>query len=312
MSRISVAMTTYNGAKFLAAQLQSLLDQTRQPDEVVICDDRSQDDTVEIAKRFISENRLDHWRVLENGTNLGYVRNFRRAMAAATGDIVFLSDQDDIWCADKLAVMLAVMEQNPQIEALVCGYSVIDAEGKKMEPQPPKFYVPSPGSGELSRMRSGKVLYANMAQGCAGAYRRSIVDAYCRAEECNVIAHDWALHMLAYERKGLYFLNRELIQYRIHTNNTTGTVSLGRVDTLQKDLHCLENGKLLPVSQASRKEIDRITDFYRLRIHSLQSARPWVWLGGGFRFFPLITRSFFFQYMKDFMIILRREILAKQ
>lgn len=308
MSRISVAMTTYNGAKFLAAQLHSLLDQTRQPDEVVICDDRSQDDTVEIAKRFISENRLDHWRVLENGTNLGYVRNFRRAMAAATGDIVFLSDQDDIWCADKLAVMLAVMEQNPQIEALVCGYSVIDAEGKKMEPQPPKFYVPSPGSGELSRVRSGKVLYANMAQGCAGAYRRSIVDAYCRAEECNVIAHDWALHMLAYERKGLYFLNRELIRYRVHTDNVTGTATPGRIATLQKDLCCLEDGKQLPVSQASRKELERIADFYRLRIRWMRTARISVWIGGWFRFFSLILRCFLMQYMKDFALVLLRRL----
>lgn len=304
MSRISVAMTTYNGARFLLVQLQSLLDQIRQPDEVVICDDHSGDATVEIAKRFILENRLDHWSVLESDTNLGYIRNFRRAMNATTGDIVFLSDQDDIWCADKLAVMCAVMEHNRQIEALVCGYSVIDAEGKQMVPQPKKFYIPLLGAGELSRVRNGKVLYANMAQGCAGAYRRNIVDAYCQAEECNVIAHDWALHMLAYERKGLYYLNRELIHYRIHTDNVTGTATPGRIATLQKDLRCLEEGMGLPVSQASRKELERIIDFYRLRIRWIQTARLSVWIGGWFRFFPLILRCFFCQYMKDLALVL--------
>lgn len=308
MSTISVAMTTYNGAKFLFAQLQSLLDQTRQPDEVVICDDHSGDDTVEIARKFIMENRLDHWRVLESSANLGYIRNFRRAMNAATGDIVFLCDQDDVWCEDKLAVMGAVMERNPPVEALVCGYSVIDAEGKEMEPQPEKFYVPSPGTGELSRVKSGKVLYANMAQGCAGAYRRSIVDAYCQAEECNVIAHDWALHMLAYERRGLYFLNRELIGYRIHTDNVTGTTTPGRIATLQKDLRCLEDGMGLPVSQSSRKELARIADFYRLRIHWLQTARLCVWLGGWFRFCQLIFRHFFWQYMKDFALVFLKRL----
>lgn len=308
MSKISVAMTTYNGAKFLLAQLQSLLDQTRQPDEVVICDDHSEDATVEIARNFLLANRLNHWRILESNVNLGYIRNFRKAMNATTGDIVFLCDQDDIWCSEKLAVMCAAMESNRKIEALTCGYRVIDAEGKELDPQPEKFYVPLPGAGELSRVRSGKILYANMAQGCAGAYRRSLVEAYCQAEDCNQIAHDWALHLLAYEHGKLYFLNRELIQYRIHSNNVTGVTTPSRVAILQKDIRCLEDGRQLPISQASRKEIERFADFYRLCIRWLQTARFSVWIGGWLRYFPLIRQYFFEQYMNDLKQVISRRL----
>lgn len=308
MGRISIVMATYNGEKYLPVQLQSLLNQTRKPDEVVICDDRSRDRTVEIAKRFIAENRLDHWKILENTTNLGYVRNFQKAMRIATGDILFLCDQDDIWCAEKLSVMCAVMEKNQQMDALVCGYDVIDANGMQIVPQPRKFYVPPIGAGELTQVRGGKVLYANMAQGCAGAYRRSIVDSYCQAEQCSVIPHDWALHMLAYERGGLYYLNRELIHYRVHADNVTGISAPGRIATLQKEIRCMNDGMGLPISQSSKIEMERLTDFYRIRIHWLQTKRISVWISGWLQFFPLIIHHFFLQYMKDFVLVLLRRI----
>lgn len=310
MGRISIVMATYNGEKYLPVQLQSLLAQTRQPDEVVICDDHSGDHTVEIAKRFIAENHLDHWKVLENNTNLGYVRNFRKAMGVATGDIIFLCDQDDIWCAEKLSVMCAVMENNQQMDALVCGYDVIDAKGMQIVPRPRGFYVPPIGAGELTQVRCGKVLYANMAQGCAGAYHRSIVDAYCQAEQCSVIPHDWALHMLAYERRGLYYLNRKLIHYRVHADNVTGIATPGRIATLQKEIRCLNDGSGLPISHSSKKELERVVNFYQLRIRWLQTKQISVWISGWFHFFSLIVRHFFLQYMKDLVLVLLRQLVA--
>lgn len=308
MARISVVMATYNGEKFLSEQLLSLLNQTRKPDEVVICDDCSEDHTVEIAQKFIEENRLNHWRILENNANLGYVRNFRKAMCIATGDIIFLSDQDDIWCAEKLSVMCTVMEKNQQMDALVCGYDVIDAKGMRVVPQPQKFYIPPIGTGELVKVQCGKVLYENMAQGCAGAYRRNIVDAYCQAEQCCVIPHDWALHMLAYERGGLYYLNRELIHYRVHADNVTGITTPGRIAMLQKELYCLKDGMCLPISYSSKKQLEKLADFYKIRIHWLQTAQISAWISGWLRNWPLIIRCFFLQYMKDFVLVLLKKL----
>ncbi|MCQ2441204.1 MAG: glycosyltransferase [Clostridia bacterium] len=103
MLKISVAMTSYNGEKFIKTQLSSLLKQIRKPDEVIIVDDVSTDNTVEIIKDFITENGLYDWKLTVNEENLGFKQNFKKALSLATGDIIFLCDQDDDWCEDTIA-----------------------------------------------------------------------------------------------------------------------------------------------------------------------------------------------------------------
>ena len=109
--KISVVMTTYNGSKHIEEQLNSILNQTRQPDEVIICDDTSEDDTVNIVRQFITNYRLNNWNVFINNINLGWKRNFRKAIALASGDIIFFSDQDDIWIAEKIKIMSSLVEK---------------------------------------------------------------------------------------------------------------------------------------------------------------------------------------------------------
>jgi glycosyltransferase involved in cell wall biosynthesis len=93
--KISIAMCTYNGAAFLPAQLQSILTQSRRPDEIIICDDRSTDDTRSILETFKNESPIPV--ILNiNDQNLGSVRNFERAINLCTGDVIALSDQDDV------------------------------------------------------------------------------------------------------------------------------------------------------------------------------------------------------------------------
>ncbi len=93
--RISIAMCTYNGARFLPEQLASFAAQERLPDELVVCDDGSTDATMEILQDFAA-TALFEVRVERNPQNLGFVRNFEKTLSLCTGDIVFLSDQDDV------------------------------------------------------------------------------------------------------------------------------------------------------------------------------------------------------------------------
>ena len=99
---ISVVMTTYNGQEFIIEQLDSIKRQTRTPDEVLIFDDRSSDDTVNTVQNYIGENGLKNWTIKTNTVNKGYSRNFYEGVSQATGDIVFCCDQDDIWDKKKL------------------------------------------------------------------------------------------------------------------------------------------------------------------------------------------------------------------
>src|SRR5215208_90703 len=96
-----VAMCTYNGAQFVAEQLDSIAAQTRRPDELVVCDDGSDDATPEIIREFAHRASFP-LRFYVNETNLGSTRNFERAISLCEGDFIALADQDDVWLPEKL------------------------------------------------------------------------------------------------------------------------------------------------------------------------------------------------------------------
>lgn len=120
--KVSVAMATYQGERWIGEQLRSILDQTRRPDELVLVDDASSDRTVEIARGMLQGQRIAH-RVEVNPANVGPARNFGRALGRTTGQVVFLADQDDRWRQDKVERVLGVFER-PGVDA-VCTDAVI-------------------------------------------------------------------------------------------------------------------------------------------------------------------------------------------
>ncbi len=109
--KISVAMCTYNGAEFLPAQLESILAQSRRPDEIVVCDDGSSDDTRLQLEKFTAQSPVSV-SLRFNEKNLGSVQNFAHAIALCTGDVIALSDQDDVWREDKLQRIEAAFNQS--------------------------------------------------------------------------------------------------------------------------------------------------------------------------------------------------------
>jgi glycosyltransferase involved in cell wall biosynthesis len=103
--RISVALCSLNGGRFIGAQLESILSQTQPPDEIVVADDGSEDDTLAAIDK-VSRRAPGIIRLIQNPANLGVTRNFEQAIARTTGDIIFLSDQDDVWVRERVAAML--------------------------------------------------------------------------------------------------------------------------------------------------------------------------------------------------------------
>ncbi|MDT7834491.1 glycosyltransferase [Aquabacterium sp. OR-4] len=119
---VSVAMCTYNGERHLQAQLDSILQQSQLPNEMVIADDGSSDTTQAILGRFAATAPFTV-RVIGDRSNLGVTHNFERALRACTGDIVVLSDQDDIWHRDRIATLTQAFRDQPS-----AGYAFSDAE----------------------------------------------------------------------------------------------------------------------------------------------------------------------------------------
>src|SRR5215470_8302349 len=109
---ISVAMCTYNGARFLAEQLGSLAAQSRLPDELVVCDDGSTDESAEIVKDFARHAPFPV-RLEVNEENLGATKNFEKAIGLCRGEVIALSDQDDVWYPKKLELHESVFVADP-------------------------------------------------------------------------------------------------------------------------------------------------------------------------------------------------------
>lgn len=110
--RLSVAMCTYNGSRYLREQLRSVAAQSCLPYELVVCDDGSQDDTVSLLRLF-AETAPFQLRIHKNAERLGPAKNFERAIGLCEGDVIALSDQDDVWRPDKVESLVGVFRQNP-------------------------------------------------------------------------------------------------------------------------------------------------------------------------------------------------------
>ena len=122
--KISVALCTYNGEKFLKEQLDSILNQTIAVDEIIICDDKSTDTTLSILRDY-KKKYPTIISIYENENTLKSVKNFEKAISLCTGDIIFLSDQDDIWVDIKVEKYCDYFNENAAIQVLASnGYCI--------------------------------------------------------------------------------------------------------------------------------------------------------------------------------------------
>ncbi len=218
-------MTTYNGSKYIIKQLDSLKNQSRKIDELVICDDCSTDNTVELVNDYIKSNNLEGWNIYSNENNLGFINNFKQAIKKTTGDIIFLCDQDDEWCVNKISTMTDIIEKNNQVKLLSCSLTFIDENCKPYTPSNiPSWYqkMISTSPEEITPIDFINICNANFAPGCTMCFTREICDKYCNMDYEYELPHDWLIALIASVDNGYYHLNTSLINYRIHSSNAIG------------------------------------------------------------------------------------------
>lgn len=214
---VGVAIALYNGAKFIRTQLDSVREQTLAPDRVVMCDDGSNDGTVEIVREYIEEFKLqDSWELVINEQNLGYARNFYKAMELCKTDVIFLCDQDDMWCPDKIEKMTKVMEANPQILLLASKFGMIDANGDVMHGFLEKRAAETGGLREITHL---DLLRAFYWPGMIMCVREVFFDEILEMIKMHTVAHDRVLAHFAAERNGFYEYDYIGAYHRRHGNN---------------------------------------------------------------------------------------------
>lgn len=219
MLKVSVAMTTYNGEKFILEQLISLYEQNRKPDEVFICDDGSTDKTIEIIENFIDERNLkNHWFVEVNKKNKGYTKNFLDCASMTTGDVIFFCDQDDIWHPDKIKKMTREFELNEAIKAMGCTFTVIDNEGKSINTLYNKLRM---GNGELRKMPFSKQVKNNISVGLTLAIKRENFNIIKPIIIKYNLPFDVPVGLYTSSIGGYYILGEPLVYRRVHNNNVS-------------------------------------------------------------------------------------------
>ena len=217
---ISVAMASYNGEKYIWEQLETIYNQTRKVDEIVIVDDCSTDGTSATIKRFMETYPDSKICFYENEINLGYKKNFHKAISLCKGDVIFLCDQDDAWLEHKVEVLQKVFEDNEDISLVSSSFMSMDGQGQKDEVNR-SVYQKKMCCNQLIQVPLDDLLYHNISQGCSMAVRREIVDLYLK-NFSDELPHDWMLNVIAAMKKKCYYLNKALFYYRIHDNNTIG------------------------------------------------------------------------------------------
>lgn len=209
--RISVALATYNGARFLRQQLDSIYAQTRNDFEVFARDDGSSDSTVAILEEYRERYGL-HYCV--NAKNLGFLRNFEQILADCRGEFVVLADQDDIWMPDKLERLVSGIGD---ADLIYSDAALIDEKGSRLADS----LMQVSGVQPIAGFSFIHLVCNTSITGCTIMFRRSLLDVALPIPECEQY-HDWWLAIVAACHGGITYLPMALVHYRQHTDNDTG------------------------------------------------------------------------------------------
>lgn len=258
--KVSVVMATYNGEKYIKEQLDSICNQTYQIDEIIICDDKSTDNTVELIENYTLSNGLQNLITLyKNDVNLGYADNFNRVIGLAEGEYIFFSDQDDIWVADKIQKMVDIMEKNPDCALLCSDYEpFIYGEGAPEIPK--KLRKRKVNTGNIERVNVSIENIELRTLGCCMCLRREFRDL-TREYWFSGWAQDDRCWKLAQCVNRCLYVNFDLVRHRIHSNNTA---TYGKYHTVKERVELFEAKykaaeQMLRMAQKNLIDSDSIT-----------------------------------------------------
>jgi GT2 family glycosyltransferase len=226
--RISVCMATYNGEEFVAMQLRSILDQLAPNDEVVAVDDASTDHTCNIIENM-NDSRI---RLIVHKSNQGVLSTFEEAIQKAKGEILFLSDQDDLWAPDKVLTVLDAFRSNPKANIVVSDAKLIDNSGRTVGSSYYRVQAEFQ-PGVLANLVHCRYLGCTMA---VRAHLRAKIMPFPKRAD---ILHDlWIGSMNSVAGGATFYIDRPLVYYRRHERNATGNrrLSIRRQIRIRWDL----------------------------------------------------------------------------
>lgn len=292
--KLSIALCTFNGARYLVSQLESIAAQTRLPDELVVCDDHSSDETGVILRAFASRAPFPV-RLYFNERTLGSTANFGRAIELCDGELIFLCDQDDVWLPGKLVRFETELSGRPEVGLIFSDAELIDEDGVSLGGRLWDYTFAAP---RRRLFESGKafevVARDNPATGATMAFRASLRPLVLPIPDSPHMVHDGWIAQLGAAATEVLAIGEGLIQYRqhpgqqlgIHANRRAPDKPLaakrwrhytGEIDRVEFGHDRLENALLtgeykLPSLSSRLQLLEEIGTHYRVR-RNVNNAR---------------------------------------
>jgi glycosyltransferase involved in cell wall biosynthesis len=215
-SKISVVMTSYNGAKYIQQQIESILAQTLPPEEVIICDDNSSDGTWDIIAGYTDEKRIKSFR---NTQQLGITRNFQKGCGIARqGNWIAFADQDDVWLPQKLSVLsdkMRFLDDAVQPALVYSDLSVINSADHELAQS---FWKQQ--RINIDNLSLPVILFGNAITGCTMLLNSVMKSEFLKMQNA-VFLHDEWLALIAHSFGKNVAVREALVKYRQHENNVT-------------------------------------------------------------------------------------------
>ena len=215
---LSIALGTYNGAVYLKEQLESIAAQTRIPDELVISDDQSTDHTLRLIEEFAATAGFPV-RLSVNESNLGTAKNFEKAISLCCGDVILLSDQDDVWHSDKLQSVERIFKAKPQLSLVFSNAELVDETLRLFDET--LFDLLNFDGRKQRLVKKGRALDVqlreNLVCGCTVAFRANLKELVLPISADGPLVHDGWIVLLIAAVGEIDFINRPLVKYRQHS-----------------------------------------------------------------------------------------------
>ena len=264
MTSYSVALCSYNGEKYIHQQIDSILNQTHKPSEIVVCDDGTTDRTPEILAEY-QKQYPEIFRIHFNEINLRSVKNFEKAISLCSKEIIFLSDQDDIWAENKAEKIVSFLDNHSEIDAVATNGFCIDENGAVHDTyslcDAPVFLKEKGKNIDYFEI----ILLCNIATGASMAFRADLKAEIIPFPVLKDYHHDeWIA--LNTTRKGRFeFLNDKLFYYRTHQEQQVGGVFFDKTEEGKAKL--MRFFDLEPTSFSSYKRLlKRLLRFYEINV----------------------------------------------
>ena len=262
----SVAMCTFNGVRFLGAQLASIAAQDRSPDELIICDDGSSDGCIELVRDFARRSPFST-RLVVNDKKLGSTKNFEKAISLCQGAIVALADQDDIWYRHKLRRIEQAFLRSNEVISAFSDADVIDDDSRLLGTRLwDTFYFNRAEQFQFANGQAPNVLLKHpIVTGATMAFRRECFDLMAPIPEKQI--HDRWISFLLAARGKFEVITDPLMQYRQHRGQQVGPGARTLQDRMQR--------ARLMTADSYLYELERFCEF-RDRLEECRSNFPYA------------------------------------